>query len=61
MAENQVAIQAQVNQVKKEICKLRSSQRLLGDARRLSREQLLTFDMIEHHPLITDQKAYEFR
>ena len=27
----------------------------------MSREQLLTFDMLEHHPLVTDQVAYEFR
>ena len=61
MAENQAAIQAQVDQVKKEIRESRISQRLLDNASHLSREQLLTFDMIERHPLITDQKAYEFR
>ena len=27
----------------------------------MSREQLLTFNMLEHHPLVTDQVAYEFR
>ena len=61
MAENQIAVQAQVDQVKKEIRELRIAQRRLGDARRSSREELLSFDMIECHPLITEQKAYEFR
>ena len=27
----------------------------------VSKEQLLTFDMLEHHPLVTDQVAYEFQ
>ena len=27
----------------------------------MSREELLTFDMLERRPLITDQQAYEFQ
>ena len=27
----------------------------------MSREELLTFDMLECHPLVTDQVEYEFR
>ena len=61
MAENQVAIEAQVNQVKEEIREERRSQRMLGNNAHLSREDLLTFDMMECHPLIMDQKAYEFQ
>ena len=61
MAENQITVQAQVDQVKNEIRELRISHRRLGDGRHLSREELLSFDMIERHPLITEQKSYEFR
>ena len=56
-----MAVEAQVDQVRDEIRELRNSQRLLGNGRRLSREELLSFDMIERHPLITEQKAYEFQ
>ena len=56
-----MVVESQVNQVKDEIRELRNSQHLLGNSGRLSREDLLSFDMIEHHPLITEQKEYEFQ
>ena len=56
-----MAVQAQVDQVKNEIHELRVSQRRLGNAGHLSREEFLSFDIIECHPLITVQKAYEFQ
>ena len=54
MAENETAKEQQVVQLKEEINELRA------DAF-VSKEQLLTFDMLEHHPLVTDQVAYKFQ
>ena len=61
MAENQGIIQAQVDDVRDEIDSERRARRLLGNGEQVSREQLLTYDMIERYPLITDQTAYTFR
>ena len=55
-----MAVQAQVDQVRNEIRELRASQCRLGNGAHLTREELLSFDMIECHPLITEQKSYEF-
>ena len=33
----------------------------LGDASHKTREKLVTFDMLEHHPLVTDQSTYELQ
>ena len=60
MVENEGAIWKQVKQLKEEIRAARSVQNRLGN-QDMSREQLLTFDMLERHPLVTDQVAYEFR
>ena len=60
MAENQTAKEQQVAQLKEEINELRAYYSQLGDAF-VSKEQLLTFDMLERHPLVTDQVAYEFQ
>ena len=59
MAENEAAIREQVKQLKAEIRSSWASQNMLGN-QDTSREQLLTFDMLEHHPLVTDQVEYEF-
>ena len=60
MAENELAKEQQVAQLKKEINESRVYYGRLGDAF-VSKEQLLTFDMLECHPLVTDQVAYEFQ
>ena len=60
MAENEIAKEQQVTQLKQEINDLRAYYSQLGDAF-VSKEQLLTFDMLEHHPLVMDQVAYEFQ
>ena len=59
MAENETAKEQQVAQLREEINDLRAYYSRLGDAF-ISKEQLLTFDMLECHPLVTDQVAYEF-
>ena len=60
MAENQAAKEQQVAQLKVEINTLRADYSRLGDVF-VSKEQLLTFDMLESHPLVTDQVEYEFQ
>ena len=60
MAENEIAKEQQVAQLKQEIDDSRAYYNRLGDAF-VSKEQLLTFDMLERHPLVTDQVAYEFQ
>ena len=60
MAENELAKKQQVEQLKNEIDDSRACYNWLGDAF-VSKEQLLTFDMLEHYPLVTDQVAYELR
>ena len=54
MAENEIAKEQQVAQLKQEIDDLRAYYNQLGDAF-VSKEQLLTFDMLERHPLVMDQ------
>ena len=51
---------SKLRQLKKEINESRAHYNRLGDAF-VSKEQLLTFDMLERHPLVTDQVAYEFQ
>ena len=53
------AIREQVKQLKEEIRAARTVQNRLGN-QDMSREQLLTFDMLDRHPLVTDQVAYKF-
>ena len=60
MAENELAKKQQVEQLKKEIDDSRACYNRLGDAF-ISKEQLLTFNMLERHPLVTDQVAYKLR
>ena len=60
MAAGQAAKEEQVAQLKAEILALRRDYKRLGNPY-MSREQLLTFDMLEHHPLVTDQVEYEFQ
>ena len=60
MAENETAKKQQVAQLKEEIDDARAYYSQLGDVF-VSKEQLLTFDMLEHHPLVTDQVAYKFQ
>ena len=60
MVENETAKKQQVAQLKEEINDSRAYYSRLGDAF-VSKEQLLTFDMLERHPLVTDQVAYEFQ
>ena len=60
MAENETAKKQQVAQLREEIDDSRAYYNRLGDAF-VSKEQLLTFDMLERHPLVTDQVAYEFQ
>ena len=60
MAAGQAAKEEQVAQLKVEILTLQREHKRLGNPY-MSREQLLTFDMLEHHPLVTDQVEYEFQ
>ena len=60
MAAGQAAKEEQVAQLKVEILALRRDCKWLGNPY-MSREQLLTFDMLERHPLVTDQVEYEFQ
>ena len=60
MAEGQAAKEEQVAQLKVEILALQRDYKWLGNPY-MSREQLLTFDMLERHPLFTDQVEYEFQ
>ena len=60
MAADQAAKEEQVAQLKAEILALRRDHKRLGNPY-MSREQLLTFDMLERHPLVTDQVEYEFQ
>ena len=60
MAVGQAAKEEQVAQLKVEILTLRREYKRLGNPC-MSREQLLTFDMLERHPLVTDQVEYEFQ
>ena len=60
MAENELVKQQQVEQLRKEIDEERFLTKRLGEGF-VSREQLLTFDMLERLPLVTDQVAYEFQ
>ena len=60
MAVGQAAKEEQVAQLKAEILALRRDHKWLGNPY-MSREQLLTFDMLERHPLVTDQVEYEFQ
>ena len=60
MAAGQAAKEEQVAQLKAEILALRRDYKWLGNPY-MSREQLLTFDMLERHPLVTDQVEYEFQ
>ena len=60
MAAGQAAKEEQVAQLKAEIFTLWRDHKQLGNPY-MSREQLLTFDMLERHPLVTDQVEYEFQ
>ena len=60
MAAGQAAKEEQVAQLKAEILALQRDHKQLGNPY-MSREQLLTFDMLERHPLVTDQVEYEFQ
>ena len=60
MLADQAAKEEQVAQLKAEIHSLWADYSQLGNPH-MSREQLLTFDMLEHHPLVTDQVEYEFQ
>ena len=60
MAANEGSIREQVKQLKAEIRSLRASQNMLGN-QDASREQLLTFEMLERHPLVMDQVEYKFQ
>ena len=60
MAEDQIAKEQHVKQLKAEITEARNKEHQLGNSH-ASRESLLTFDMLERHPLVTDQTAYEFQ
>ena len=60
MAAGQAAKEEQVAQLKVEILTLQREYKRLGKPY-MSREQLLTFDMLERHPLVTDQVEYEFQ
>ena len=50
----------QVEQLKAEIRSRRADNNRLGNMD-LCREELLTFDMLERYPLVTDQSEYTFR
>ena len=60
MAAGQAAKEEQVAQLKVEILTLRKEHKWLGNPY-MSQKQLLTFDMLERHPLVTDQAEYEFQ
>ena len=60
MAAGQAAKEEQVAQLKVEILTLRRNYKQLGNPY-MSREQLLTFDMLECHPLVTNQVEYKFQ
>ena len=60
MAESQGGKEEQVRQLKVEIWKLQADGARLGDPH-VPKEELLTFDMLECHPLVTDQQAYKFQ
>ena len=60
MVAGQAAKEKQVAQLKVEILALRKKHKRLGNPY-MSREQLLTFYMLERHPLVTDQAEYEFQ
>ena len=60
VAESQHAKEEQVKQLKVEICSARADFSRLRNPH-MSREELLTFDMLERHPLVTDQIEYEFQ
>ena len=60
MAAGQAAKEEQVAQLKAEILALQRNYKRLGNPY-MSREQLLTFDMLERHPLVTNQVEYEFQ
>ena len=60
MAAGQAAKEEQVAQLKVEILALWKEHKRLENPY-MSRKQLLTFDMLEHHPLVTDQVEYEFQ
>ena len=60
IAAGQAAKEEQVAQLKVEILALQRSNKRLGNPY-MSREQLLTFDILERHPLVTDQVEYEFQ
>ena len=60
MVVGQAAKEEQVAQLKAEILALQRNYKRLGNPY-MSREQLLTFDMLEHHHLVTDQVEYEFQ
>ena len=60
MAANETAKKNQIEELKEEIRTSRASHSLLGN-QGMSREELLTFDLLERYPLVTDQKAYTFQ
>ena len=60
MAANETAKKNQVKQLKAKINMSRMSNSLLGN-QGMSKEDLLTFDMLERYPLTTDQTAYTFQ
>ena len=60
MAETQEIKEKQVEQLKAEIRSRRADNNRLGNMD-LCREELLTFDMLERYPLVTDQSEYTFR
>ena len=60
MAVNETAKKVQIEQLKEEIRASQVSHNLLGN-HGMSKEDLLTFDMLERYPLITDQTAYAFQ
>ena len=60
MAADEAAKRTQVDQLKAEILEARITQNRLGNEG-VSREQLLTFDMLERLPLVTDQTEMTFQ
>ena len=60
MAADEAAKKTQVDQLKAEILEARITQNRLGNEG-VSREQLLTFDMLECLPLVTDQTEMTFQ
>ena len=60
MAETQEIKEKQVELLKAEIRSRRADNNRLGNMN-LCREELLTFDMLERYPLVTDQSEYTFR